>query len=401
METVRSLRPRPGTGPDHPELWFERIDVDQHRSFRPLVTVPHGGDRQLTEISDRADRLLQLPLTSVVLASSVATMARGLRNPGKMLDTWSFYARPEILADPSRFFEEPPEHVHPARRDVGWTTFRPRGGQVDDFFFASPFEPVNPVLRRPYLSNAENRVSHLRLWRHGDRPRPVALCVHGMMAAYKTVNTELFNVRWLFERGMDVALFDLPRHGGRAAGFVDGFGFPNLDVATLAESWAHAVYDLRMWLSWLFGQGAPEVGCMGVSLGGYMTSLIAGLDDRLAFAVPMIPATSLGDCAYDWFPARYLLQAFFTRLGWTIEDMRLHTAVHTPLQHPSLLPAERMLIIGADGDHVTPPYQARLLWEHWNGPQVHWYAGSHVMHLHRGTYMRQLGRFLGGLGMFS
>lgn len=399
MEIVRPLRPDTAEPPGS-ELWFDRIDAEAHRGFHPVVTVPRSTDRQLGDLADRFDRLLQLPLTGTVLATSGPTLARGLVDPSRLLDEWAFYLQPEFLTDPDTFFVRPPEGIVPARGRVGHTTFRPRGGRVADYWFASPFEPVNPRMRGGFLQRGRNRHAHLRLWRHGDRPRPVSVCFHGMMAGHKTLNTELFNVRWLYERGMDVALFDLPHHGFRS-GPVHGLGFPSLDIAQLAENWANAVYDFRIFLDWLYAQGAPEVGVMGVSLGGYMTSLVAALEEDLAFAVPMIPATSLGDCAVGWFPARQLLGLMFARLGWTLDDMRAHTAVHTPLQHPVHLPLERLMIIAADHDNVTPPHQSRLLWEHWGGPQVHWYAGSHAIHVHRGTYLRQLGRFLGGLGMFD
>lgn len=399
MQIVRPLRSEAAAQAEA-EFWFDRIDVERYRDFRPVVTVPRAGDRQLSGIADRLDRTLQLPLTATVLASSMGTLARGLADPARLLDDWSFYTQPEFLADPDAFFRRPSAGIVPARSKVGYTTFRPRGGRVDDFWFASPFEPVNPRMRSDKLQRDRNRHAFMRLWRHGDRPRPVAVCFHGMLIGHKTVNTELFNVRWLYERGMDVALFDLPHHGFRA-GLVHGFGFPSLDIGQLAENWAHAVHDFRVFLDWLYAEGAPEVGVMGVSLGGYMSSLMAALEEDLAFAVPMIPATSLGDCAIDWVPSRQLLGLMFARLGWDLDDMRAHTAVHTPLQHGVRVPSERLMIIGADHDNVTPPHQSRLLWEHWGGPMIHWYAGSHAIHVHRGTYLRELGRFLGGLGMFS
>ena len=57
--------------------------------------------------------------------------------------------------------------------------------------------------------------------------------------------------------------------------------------------------DLRDFIGWLREKGHPQVGVMGMSLGGYTTSLLATLENDLAFAVPMIPLASLADFARD------------------------------------------------------------------------------------------------------
>src|SRR5260221_165757 len=49
----------------------------------------------------------------------------------------------------------------------------------------------------------------------------------------------------------------------------------------------------------LRARGAPTVGAMGMSLGGYSTALFATVDDALGFAVPIIPLASIADFARD------------------------------------------------------------------------------------------------------
>lgn len=399
MENLTALRPLPEVDAA-PSLWFDRLDVDRLRSFRPLVSVPHVGDSHLRRASDVLDRTVTRPLSSVLLAGSLPTIFGGFTNPRRLEEVWGFYADPAFLQDPSLFFEAPGDAFTPARRVADDATFKPGDGDVWDLFFASPFEPVNPAVRRDYLGHHDNRLAHARYWRHESGPRKTVICVHGYMASNHLLNTELFNVRWLYQRGLDVLLFCLPFHGDRAT-VAPGFAFPGFDMARMAEGFAHAVHDLRVFIGWLLGQGAPAVGMMGASLGGYTTALMAGLDERLDFAVPMIPATSLVDTVLDWSPANVVLSALLKRVGLEPDDVRAFAAVHTPLQHDPLVPRDRLLVIGADGDMITRPYQARLLWEHWGGPQVHWYAGSHVIHVHRATYLRRLGRFLGDIGVFA
>lgn len=382
-----------------PALWSRRLDVDAARASVPPVSVPRIGDGVVSAVGRVVDAALTAPLSGVVLASSLPTILHGLREREALFARWDFYADPKWRSDPASFFVRP-ESVEPQHRQVHGVAWRPRRGTVRDLVFRSDFEPVNPAVRDEYLAFARNGEAHARIWRHADGPRPTVVCVHGYMASNPHVNQELFNLRWLYERGMDVVLYELPFHGARAE-VMPGYVFPNFDLPRLAEGFAHAVHDFRLLLDWLLAEGAREVGVMGVSLGGYTAALLAGLEERLAFSVPIIPATSVVDAAADWGAAGTVLRMFMRHVGASMNDMRAVAAVHTPLQHEPRIDRDRMLVIGADADRVTPPYQTQLLATHWNDPETIWFAGSHVMQVHRGTYLRRLGRFLGRLGMFT
>lgn len=382
-----------------PELWSRRLDVDAVRATSPKVTVPRPGDGIVTALGRLVDAAITAPLSGVVLSSSIPTILQGLRDTDALAERWGFYADPKWRSDPASFFTRP-DAVEPETRQVHGVAWRPRRGTVRDLVFRSEFTPVNPAMRDDYLRFEQNREAHARIWRHADGPRPTVVCVHGYMASNPHINQELFNLRWLYERGMDVVLYELPFHGSRASG-MPGYAFPNFDLPRLAEGFAHAVHDFRALFDWLLAEGAREVGVMGVSLGGYTAALLAGLEERLAFSVPIIPATSVVDAAADWGAAGTALRLFMQRLGATMDDLREVAAVHTPLQHAPVIDRDRLLVVGADGDRVTPPYQTQLLEQHWDGPETLWFAGSHVMQVHRGTYLRRLGRFLGRLGMFT
>ena len=47
---------------------------------------------------------------------------------------------------------------------------------------------------------------------------------------------------------------------------------------------------------------------------------------------------------------------------------------------------------------MAPPKHARLLWEHWGEPDLHWFAGSHLIHLGRDAYHGRMREFLTDLG---
>src|SRR5258708_6261513 len=75
--------------------------------------------------------------------------------------------------------------------------------------------------------------------------------------------------------------------------------FPGNDPRFGNEGFRQAVADLRVLMTLLRERGAPSVGIMGMSLGGYASALLATVQRDLAFAVPMIPLASLANAARD------------------------------------------------------------------------------------------------------
>lgn len=393
---------RPQTRPQSPApqlalQWWDRLDLDAARAFVPSPTSSRGADPRLETVATMFEHATVVPLAGFLLAGSPRTIKLGVRNPGRLRSDWGYYARPELLADPDSFFPRPPlpevlDEKHPEH-----TLGVPRGTVVTDLSFESRFDPVNPALRDSYRRDVANRTVHARWWRHPDELRPTIVCIHGFQAGQHALNTVLFDIPWLFAAGLDVVQFVLPYHGARAAA-VDGWRFLGLDVGRMAEAIAHSVWDVRSVVSHLLAQGVPSVGVAGVSLGGYLASLLPGIDDRLDFAVPVSPAVSMADLFFDLAPLSPILPVLLGRVGWGHDDVRRHMAVHTPLQHTPKLPPERLMVVGAVGDHITRPYQQRLLWEHWGEPEMFWHTGAHQLHLNRREYRAALRSFLGRVG---
>jgi pimeloyl-ACP methyl ester carboxylesterase len=73
-------------------------------------------------------------------------------------------------------------------------------------------------------------------------------------------------------------------------------------------------------------------------------------------------------------------------------------AVHSPLTYRPAIPKEHLMIVGGVGDRLAPPKHARLLWEHWGRCRIHWFPGSHLLHLDRGAYLRKIAEFWGQIG---
>jgi len=313
-----------------------------------------------------------------------------------------FYHRFARTGDTDRFFVPPDSHVPVRVRRSRSLSFDPPRSLCESLKFESHFVPMNPRLRASYLRHEQNRYAHVRYWRHRHGPRPTVIAIHGFGAEGYALNQWFFALPWLYTRlGVDVAIFNLPFHGRRQTRFspFSGHGFFAGGPSRINEAFAQAVHDFRVLVDYLQrSRGVEKIGVTGVSLGGFTTALLAATEPRLEFAIPNVPVVSLADIILEWQPLGGLMRGLLRAMGMTVSESRELLAVSSPLTYRPVLPQDRLMVIGGVGDRLAPPKHSRLLWEHWDRCRLHWFPGSHILHLDRRAYLREIGRFLADIG---
>jgi len=333
--------------------------------------------------------------SAMVDRSALRLMERSMRRNGPRAlpaDARKRLLRIAEQYDPSlpgidRAFFPPPPEAQVAEQPVG---ARAGAERVVDLTFASSYRVFDDVYRDKYEAYRENATAHTRLYTRGSA-RPVVICLHGWGGGTFWLEERAFLVSYLLRIGLDAALFQLPFHADRTPAQVRRSGqlFPGQHVVRTNEAFGQAIHDLRALARYLRERGAPHVGVIGMSLGGYTTALWATVDSELAFAFPIIPAVSMSTLMWrhgERSPAR--LRAERAGLSQSLLDRAF--AIHSPLTRPVLLPAERLLIVAGRGDRITPPDQARALWRHWNKPPIHWFPGGHLAQVGRGNAFRAI-----------
>jgi pimeloyl-ACP methyl ester carboxylesterase len=251
-------------------------------------------------------------------------------------------------------------------------------GRVSDWSWDSGYEPLDPEVHERYLSARENAVAVARHHARG-RARPVVILIHGYMAGPFSFEERVWPIARFDRAGFDVVLFTLPFHGLRARlGQGPVPEFPGPDPRINVEGFRQAMFDLQNLVDWLLRQGHPRVGAIGMSLGGYTAGLLATVESRLDFLVPVIPLSSLGDFAREQgslsplpeeaAAQHALLESIYRRVN--------------PVARSSLVRAERCLVIAAKADRVTPAAHARRLSVHLRAP-LHSFYGGHLLQLGR------------------
>lgn len=341
-----------------------------------------------------------------VAASGVAALALppGF-NPLQLQRAWAdrdFYGPIAESGDAAQFFKKPPSDVRVRVKKGTWfPRYEPEDGICEEIAFESPFEPVNPDQRKPYLRHRANRTAVARVLRHRDGPRPTIVAVHGFTADWYLINEWFFALPWFYRMGCDIVLFTLPFHGPRQTRFspFSGHGYFAGGPSRMNEAVAQSVFDFRILMDWLQGeQGAPQTGVTGVSLGGFTAAIVAAAEDRLAFSIPNVPVISFADLVLEWQPIGALVNTALFTVRKSLVDVRYMLAASCPLTYKPALPPERLMIVGGIGDRLAPPKHSRVLWDHWGRCRIHWFPGSHIVHLDRGAYLIQMARFMEELG---
>jgi pimeloyl-ACP methyl ester carboxylesterase len=355
----------------------------------------------IVDSSAVADLGLRTMIASIVGAAMLPRVAATVLHPADQRaerDGLRFYAELASAQDPTLSFPAPKDlprvSSRPASRVAEWTA----RGRVQNIKFKSSFEAINPAVREHRLGYERNNVVHAQHWLHDDGPHPTLCLIHGFMGSAYLFNGLFFSLPWFYRSGYDVLLYTLPFHGKRAErrSPYSGYGYFADGFAGFAESMAQAVHDFRSVLDYLEDTGVDRIALTGMSLGGYTSALIAGVDDRVQAVIPNVPVVTPDSAFDDWFPANLLVRLGNRLTGTDRELSALASMYHSPLNYAPLVPKDRRLIITGLGDRLAPPEQAELLWKHWDRCAFHWFPGNHILHVSQPDYLRRMTRFMRG-----
>lgn len=251
------------------------------------------------------------------------------------------------------------------------------GGAVVDLAWPSPWRPLHPDYGRVLDEVPEARTACARWLKHRT-PSPAIVTIHGWGAGQFRLEERAFRAEWLYRQGLDVLLFTLPFHARRGNRPFSMPRFPSTNPMRTHEGMAQAISDLKGLVALLKSRGAPSVGVMGMSLGGFTTALAATTIDDLAFAIPMIPVASLASLMWhngDGTDARRTAEAE----GLTEERFTHAFEATQPTARTSRVDPERVLVIAGRRDRVIPRAHAERLRDHFDAREIVVFPGSHLV----------------------
>jgi hypothetical protein len=287
----------------------------------------------------------------------------------------ALYREEGWLDDPRSYHRDPavPDAlIEPVRVDLA---------RLECLRFPSGFAPRagEPGAER-WQAYRPNDVVRAFMLRHPDGPRPWVVCVHSTEMGRPEVDRRLFRIAHLHrDLGVNVVMPVLPLHGCRRAARGIGTSFPTLDILDNVHGLAQAASDVRSVIAWVREQDASGIGIVGISLGGNVTALVAALEAPLDCVIAGMPVVDFPDVFRHNAPREVRGAPRYEALVQRSEQ--LHTVV-SPLLATPATPVDRRFIFAGLADRLVDPVRhAGALWDHWDRPTIHWFAGSHVGHL--------------------
>lgn len=277
-----------------------------------------------------------------------------------------------FVDDPARVFPPPsaPAEIRATRR-------RRAGIEFEHLSFSTPYPlPVELPRSGDWASGDGNATTHAYLLRHGDKNRPWVVVLHGHRMGEPRDLRLLGSTRLARSLGVDVAHLVLPMHGPRGRG--ERHAFPGLDAVTNFYGMAQSVWDARTLLARLREQGAETIGVFGVSLGGHVAALLAGVDPDLRCVVAGVPTSDVATMLTQTVRQHWGPDAVEAS-GVEDEAFRTLSRLVSPLSLPVLVPREHRYLYAAVGDRLVTPQQAIALWHHWEKPEILWLQGGHIL----------------------
>jgi pimeloyl-ACP methyl ester carboxylesterase len=383
-----------------PVLGAQGSDVPADAEGLPSRSALSPRQRVIVDVSaigDLVGRTVAASLLSATVAPAVVVNA--MRHPGGERSNLAFYGELAAEHDTAKSFPAPTELPRVRSRRASPLAEWVANGTVDNISFRSSFTAINPAMRKTWSAFTSNNIVHAQHWRHGDGPRPTLCVIHGFMGSSYLLNGVFFSLPWYYRSGYDVLLYTLPFHGRRTERLThySGFGYFAYGLGGFAESMAQAVHDFRSIVDYLRDTGVQRVALTGISLGGYTSALLASVEDRLEAVIPNCPVVIPAKLFDEWFPASVMVKLGLRLANINRDEFNAGISYHCPLNYAPAIPKDRRMIITGLGDRLAPPDQAVKLWEHWDRCALHWFPGSHGLHVSQLDYLRRMTSFLQGV----
>lgn len=298
------------------------------------------------------------------------------------------------IADPRSYHDDPPPLTMPTITRAGAGCLR-----FERLSFPSGYEPHEGEPGAERWQNYEaNATAHAWLLRHPGPPRPWLICINGYRTGNPLVDMASFDARRLHrDFGLNLAFPVQPLHGPRAQGASGDRAIFGGAMNTVHLA-AQGLWDVRRLKSWITDvQEAPAVGVTGLSLGGYLTSLLVCFEADLACAIAGIPESDIvRGMRRNVEP---LLPPFYEQWGLSWRSLERANRVVSPLAMQPLLPPEKLFIYAGLVDRWVRPGNVKTLWEQWGRPEICWYQGGHLSFMIEPSVRRFVDRALTSSGL--
>ena len=189
----------------------------------------------------------------------------------------------------------------------------------------------------------------------------------------------IFSAKKLYQDGCNICFYQLPFHTGSLSISAEALHIFGHGPAYTSEFFAHAVYNCRSLMHYFMSNNiASKIGVAGISLGAYVSSLLVSSEAKLDAAILIAPVFNLPESFMEWFPLGHLFNKLLDEENISMEQFRHAYATCNTLSFDAKMNTQNILLLSGIYDLVALPKYVKLLGEHWNQCNLHWFNYSHV-----------------------
>ena len=217
--------------------------------------------------------------------------------------------------------------------------------------------------------------------------RPTAILLHGWNDEIGYRFRSPYVAKRLVRRDVNALCIELPFHLRRRPRRPEVPGdFISEDLWRTVEAARQSIGDTRSLVAWLKLHTRGPVAVWGISLGGWITGLVAAHDPALDVAVLMTPVVDMQRVVREL--------PFCEPLRRSLANAGLNIDVLNPAQYQPRLAPGRILLIEAIYDKFAPAETVEQLWSAWREPEIWRLRHGHISVLLSMPIMRRTVQWL-------
>ena len=209
-------------------------------------------------------------------------------------------------------------------------------------------------------------------------PHPVMLVEHEWLPT--TLQTEFHMSASLAKAGIAAFLIIQPySYNRRPMPRLEGVELLSGDVPQMIGALRQAILDARRTLDWLSSRpdiDAGRMGVAGISLGGVLAPVIAGVDHRARLLVTIVGGADVSDIVFD-SPITFGLHPALLYHGVTYDSLKRDMAPLEPANNLHGFDPNNALLFNGRYDVFISPKQAHHLSEALGGARIVWTNTGH------------------------
>ncbi|MGG3641475.1 alpha/beta hydrolase family protein [Bacillus gobiensis] len=212
-----------------------------------------------------------------------------------------------------------------------------------------------------------------------DVDKPNIIFVHGWrMDSYDRIK-KIFHNRIMNDLGWNMYYFPLPYHCEREPenSLYSGELMISANIDRTVESARQAIVDLRSLIYWIKANKKGPVILVGISLGGWITNLIATLESQIDVVVSIFYANRISYSIWNTVPGKFIREEL-EQHGVKYEDLIRYWQITDPSQAVPKIKKDNILLISAKHDQYIHLEDADYLWESWGKPERYLHNCGHA-----------------------